>query len=64
MILIAAYPIYRDLNVGKLGNKLDAYAISCSTISTRQVIGVQNILLLHDESQAYQAQQRLKQHID
>ena len=56
---------YNDLDIGKLKNKLDAYSLGCSTISTGQARGIENISLLHDEKQAYQAaQQRLKQHID
>ena len=56
---------YENVSVERIREELDRIGLACSTISTGQALGRENISLLHaDEDAAMRAQQRFVQHIN
>lgn len=55
---------YNGIDVHKVKSDLDKRGLGCSTISTGQARGLENISLLHQGGALRTAQERMKQHVD
>lgn len=55
---------YNGIDVHKVKSDLDKRGLGCSTISTGQARGLENISLLHQGEALRTAQERMKQHVD
>lgn len=55
---------YENVDVNQIKAKLDALKLGCSTLSTGQARGLENISLLHEGEAMIKAQKRLIEHIN